>query len=42
VNITGSLYVTHETTIADVAFTPHTHPYIPGGNPEIQTGEPQG
>ena len=42
VNITGSLNVTVETTIADIAFTPHTHSYIPGGNPETQTGEPQG
>jgi phage baseplate assembly protein gpV len=42
VNITGSLNVTRETTTADIAFTPHTHPYNPGGNPETQTGEPQG
>jgi hypothetical protein len=42
VNITGSLNVTRETTTADIAFMPHTHPYIPGGNPEAQTGEPQG
>lgn len=42
VNITGSLSVTREMTTADIAFTPHTHPYVPGGNPETQTGEPQG
>jgi phage baseplate assembly protein gpV len=42
VNITGSLNVSRETTTADIAFTPHTHAYIPGGNPETQTGEPQG
>jgi phage baseplate assembly protein gpV len=42
VNITGSLNVSRETTTADIAFTPHTHPYVPGGNPETQTGEPQG
>lgn len=42
VNITGSLNVTVETTTAGIAFTPHTHPYVPGGNPPTQTGEPQG
>ncbi len=42
VNVTGSLNVSVETTTAGIAFTPHTHAYIPGGNPRTQTGEPQG
>lgn len=42
VNITGALNVSVETTTAGIAFTPHTHPYIPGGNPPRQSGEPQG
>jgi phage baseplate assembly protein gpV len=42
INITGSLKVSVETTTAGIAFTPHTHPYVPGGNPLTQTGEPRG
>jgi phage baseplate assembly protein gpV len=42
VNINGSLNVTVETTTAGIAFTPHTHLYNPGGDPEARTGEPRG
>jgi phage baseplate assembly protein gpV len=42
VNITGSLNVSVETTTAGIAFTPHSHLYIPGGNPATQTGKPEG
>jgi phage baseplate assembly protein gpV len=42
VNITGSLNVSVETTTAGKAFTPHTHPYLPGTGGQIETGPPQG
>jgi phage baseplate assembly protein gpV len=42
VNITGSLNVSTETTTDGIAFTPHTHQYMPGGNPPMETGTPQG
>jgi phage baseplate assembly protein gpV len=41
VNITGSLNVSVETTTAGKAFTPHTHPYNPGGGATTETGAPQ-
>jgi phage baseplate assembly protein V len=42
VNITGSLNVSVETTTAGKAFTPHSHPYLPGTGGQTQTGAPQG
>ncbi len=42
VNLTGSLNVSVETTTAGKAFTPHTHPYVPGSGSETETGPPQG
>ena len=42
VNITGSLNVSVETTTNGKAFTPHTHPYNPGGGAQTETGIPQG
>ncbi len=41
VSITGTLTVSEEATIGGKAFTPHTHPYIPGSGSQTQTGTPE-
>lgn len=40
--INGSVTITQQVTASNIAYTTHTHPYIPGTGAETQTGTPQG
>jgi len=41
VTVVGSISVSKESVVNGIPFSPHTHSYIPGDGPQIQTSKPE-